>query len=297
MIPLKVGFAGLGRMGAPMATRIAAHGFPLTVWNRTPARAEALAASLAAQGARVAGTPRELAAGSGVVITMLSDGAAARSVWAGPDGLLAGCAPGTIGIDMSTTGLRAARDLASRAELAGVRFLDAPVSGSVALAEQGALTTMAGGDPCALAKALPVLQAITARQLHLGPPGAGAAMKLAVNIMIAAANQAVAEALALAAQAGIDPRDAYEALTASAASSPFLRYKRDAYLAPGDAPVSFTTALMAKDLQLALDIAGEAALPLALTGTAKESLDRACAAGFSDADFACVARLLRPGPA
>ena len=107
----------------------------------------------------------------------------------------------------------------------------------------------------------------------------------------------VAEVLALAAGAGIDPRDAYDALTVSAVSSPFLRYKRDAYLAADDVPVSFTTALMAKDLQLALDIAGETALPLAVTATAKESLDQACAAGFSDADFACVARLLRPRPA
>jgi 3-hydroxyisobutyrate dehydrogenase-like beta-hydroxyacid dehydrogenase len=290
MIPLKVGFAGLGRMGAPMAARIAGHGFPLTVWNRTTSRAE----PLASHGARVVGTLRELASGGDLVITMLSDGPAALEVWAGPGGLLEACAPGTIGIDMSTTGPRAARDIASRADAVGVRFLDAPVSGSVALAEQGRLTAMAGGDPCALAKALPVLQAMTAKQLHLGPAGAGAAMKLAVNIMIAAANQAVAEALALASGAGIDPRDAYEALTVSAVSSPFLRYKRDAYLGADDVPVSFTTALMAKDLQLALDIAGETALPLAVTATAKESLDRACAAGFSDADFACVARLLRP---
>jgi 3-hydroxyisobutyrate dehydrogenase-like beta-hydroxyacid dehydrogenase len=154
---------------------------------------------------------------------------------------------------------------------------------------------MAGGEPDTLAKALPVLHVITARQLHLGPSGAGAAMKLAVNIMIAAANQAVAEALALAAEAGIDSRDAYEALLASAVSSPFLRYKRDAYISADDTPVSFTAALMAKDLQLALDIAAETALALTLAVTAKESLDRACAAGFGDADFSCVARLIRPG--
>jgi 3-hydroxyisobutyrate dehydrogenase-like beta-hydroxyacid dehydrogenase len=292
MIPMKVGFAGLGRMGAPMAARIAEHGFPLTVWNRTAGRTE----PLARHGASVADTLHEVAAGSHVVITMLSDGEAALAVWAGPGGLLETCAPGTIGIDMSTTGPRAARDIASRADLAGVRFLDVPVSGSVALAEQGRLTAMAGGDPCALAKALPVLEAMTAKQLHLGPAGAGAAMKLAVNIMIATVNQAVAEALALSAGAGIDPRDAYDALTVSAVSSPFLRYKRDAYLAADDVPVSFTTALMAKDLQLALDIAGETALSLAATATAKKSLDQACAAGFSDADFACVARLLRPRP-
>ena len=293
MIPMRVGFAGLGRMGTPMAARIAEFGFPLTVWNRTAGRSD----PLASRGARTAGTLRDLAAGSNIVITMLSDGAAALSVWTGPGGLLESCAPGTIGIDMSTTGPQAAREIAARAEAADVPFLDAPVSGSVAVAEQGRLTTMVGGEPTVLARALPVLQAITANQLHLGPPGAGAAMKLAVNIMIAVVNQAVAEGLALAAAADIDPRDAYDAFLASAVSSPFLRYKRDAYLSLGDEPVSFTTALMAKDLQLALDIATVSELPLTLTVTAKQSLDRACVAGFGDADFACLARLLRPGTA
>jgi 3-hydroxyisobutyrate dehydrogenase-like beta-hydroxyacid dehydrogenase len=291
MIPMTVGFAGLGRMGAPMAARIAAHDFPLAVWNRTPDRT----GHLAGCGARVAGTPRDLATGSNVIITMLSDGPAALSVWAGPGGLLEGSAPGTVGIDMSTTGPHAAREIAAHAARAGVRFLDAPVSGSVTLAEQGKLTTLVGGEPSVLAWVLPVLQAVTAKQLHLGPQGAGATMKLAVNIMIGCVNQAVAEGLALTAEADIDPRDAYEAFLLSAVSSPFLRYKRDAYLSPGDEPVSFTTALMAKDLQLALEIAAVAGLPLTLTATAKESLDRASAAGFGDADFACLARLLRMG--
>lgn len=291
MSPLNVGFAGLGRMGVPMAARIAGHGFPLAVWNRTPGRADQLASSV-----RVAGTLRDLAKGSNVIISMVSDGAVALSVWADPGGLLEACAPGTIGIDMSTTGPHAAREIAACAGLAGVRFLDAPVSGSVALAEQGKLTTMVGGNASDLKWALPVLQAITGKQLHLGPQGAGAAMKLAINIMIGCVNQAVAEGLALTAEAGIDPHDAYEAFLTSAVSSPFLRYKRNAYLSPGDEAVSFTTALMAKDLQLALDIAEVAELPLTLTATAKESLDRACVAGFGDADFACLARLLRPEP-
>ena len=152
---------------------------------------------------------------------------------------------------------------------------------------------MAGGDPAALEKARPVLEVITARQLHLGACGTGAAMKLAVNIMIAATNHAVAEALALAAQSGISVRDAYAALTASAVSSPFLAYKRDAYLSDDDAPVSFTTALMSKDLQLALAIAGESGLALPLTAAARQTLEEACAAGLGDADFASIARLLR----
>jgi 3-hydroxyisobutyrate dehydrogenase-like beta-hydroxyacid dehydrogenase len=167
------------------------------------------------------------------------------------------------------------------------------VSGSTALAEQGTLTTMAGGPAEAFERVRPVLAALTARQVHLGPAGAGAAMKLAVNIMIAATNQAVAEALALAADAGITPASAYDTLAASAVSSPFLGYKRDAYLG-GDAPVAFTTALMAKDLELALDLAAAAGLPLPAATAARRSLADACAAGYADADFSCVARLLRP---
>jgi len=287
---VRVGFAGLGHMGLPMATRLADHGLTLTVWNRTASRA----APLAARGVQVAGSLPDLAAGSDVLITMLADGQAARDVWCGPDGLLAACRPGCTGVDMSTTGPAAAREIAAEAARHGADFLDAPVSGSTALAGQGALTTMVGGPAEAFERVRPVLAVLTARQLHLGPAGAGAAMKLAVNIMIAATNQAVAEALALAAGAGIAPASAYDTLAASAVSSPFLGYKRDAYLAEDDAPVAFTAALMAKDLELALDLAAAAGLPLPAATAARRSLADACAAGHADADFSCIARLLRP---
>lgn len=286
---MRVGFAGLGHMGLPMATRLAAHGFPLTVWNRTASRT----AALADRGVPVAGSPRKLAAASDVVITMLADSAAVRTAWCGPDGLLSGCRAGSVAVDMSTIGPNAAREIAAEAGRHGVDFLDAPVSGSTALAGQGTLTTMVGGSAAAFERVRPVLAVVTARQLYLGPPGAGAAMKLAVNIMIAATNQAVAEALALASQAGISADSAYDTLTASAVASPFLGYKREAYLAAGGVPVSFTTALMAKDLDLALGIAADAGLPLPVTTAARRFLDQACAEGFADADFACVAALVR----
>jgi 3-hydroxyisobutyrate dehydrogenase-like beta-hydroxyacid dehydrogenase len=286
---MRVGFAGLGHMGLPMAIRLDGHGFPLTVWNRNASRA----APLADRGIRLAGSPRELAAASEVIITMLADGAAVRAVWCGPDGLLSGCRAGCVAVDMSTIGPTAAREIASEAGRHGVEFLDAPVSGSTVLAEQGTLTTMVGGPAAGFERVRPVLAALTARQFHLGPSGAGAAMKLAVNIMIAATNQAVAEALALASQAGISADSAYDTLTASAVASPFLGYKREAYLTAGAAPVSFTTALMAKDLELALGIATGAGLPLPVTTAARRFLDQACAEGFADADFACVAALVR----
>jgi len=165
------------------------------------------------------------------------------------------------------------------------------VSGSVSLAEQGSLTVLAGGSRGAFERARPVLAELSKAQLYLGPSGAGAAMKLAVNILIAATNQAVAEALTLAEGAGIEPAAAYDALAASAVASPFLGYKRDAYLRPGRDAVSFTTALMRKDLDLALAVAGDVALPV--TAAAREFLAQTCAAGLADADFASVAQALR----
>jgi 3-hydroxyisobutyrate dehydrogenase len=286
---MNVGLIGLGHMGLPMACRLAAAGFPLTVWNRSPGRAGPAATA----GATVAASAPELAENSDVVITMLANGAAVRSVLSGPDGVLSACRPGTIVIDMSTIGPVAARDIAAEAAAHDVAFLDAPVSGSVALAEQGTLTAMVGGPPDAVERARPVLAVLTRAQFHLGPAGAGAAMKLAVNILIAASNQAIAEALTLAESAGIRRADAYDVLASSAVASPFVSYKREAFLHPDTAPVAFAAALMRKDLDLALSVAAPTGLPLPVASAARDFLDAACAAGYAEADFACVAELLR----
>jgi 3-hydroxyisobutyrate dehydrogenase-like beta-hydroxyacid dehydrogenase len=283
---MDVGFIGLGHMGLPMAGRLAGAGFPLTVWNRTPGRASPLTAA----GARLADSPAELAAASDVVITMLADGVATAQILCGDGGVLAACRPGSIVIDMSTIGPQAARELAARADTHGVAFLDSPVSGSVTLAEQGTLTAMVGGPADTLDRARLVLAAMTRAQFHLGPAGAGAAMKLAVNLIIAATSQSVGEAMALAATVGIDPSAAYDVLSASAVASPFIAYKRPSFTDPDGAPVAFTAELMAKDLRLAL---GVAALPLPVAEVTKDSLDQACAAGYAEADFACAMPYLR----
>jgi len=285
---MNIGFIGLGHMGLPMAGRLAASGAPLTVWNRTAGKA----APLVAAGATLAESPAGLAAVCDVVITMLADAAAVRSVLAGDGGVLAACRDGAVVIDMSTTGPRAARELAAEAARHGASFLDVPVSGSTALAAAGTLTALAGGSPAAFERVRPVLAELSQRQLYLGPAGSGAAMKLAVNIIIAATNQSVAEALALAEESGIDRARAYETLTASAVASPFISYKRDAFLHPGEGPVSFTTALMKKDLELAMEAAGPVPLPVTLA--ARDVLGTACEAGLADADFASVIQVLRP---
>jgi 3-hydroxyisobutyrate dehydrogenase-like beta-hydroxyacid dehydrogenase len=245
---VRLGFAGLGRMGQPMAANLMRSGHRLTVWNRTPSVCQLLAE----QGAEVADTPARLGAASDIVITMLADAAALEEVLAGQAGILNGAGPGCLVVDMSTIGPVAAGRLAVIAAQQGVGLVDAPVSGSVTSAESGALLTMVGGTAEQFARVQPVLAAMTARQIHLGPAGSGAAMKIALNMMIAATNQAVAETLLLAEHLGIDRESAHQVLLSSAVSSAFVSYKRDAFLSPAASAVAFTIDLMRKDLALAL---------------------------------------------
>jgi 3-hydroxyisobutyrate dehydrogenase-like beta-hydroxyacid dehydrogenase len=211
----------------------------------------------------------------------------------GPDGALAALAPGAVVVEMSTIGPQAARRLAAAAGERGVDLLDAPVSGSVTMAEAAKLTTMVGGPAEALERARPVLEAMTARQVHVGPSGTGAAMKLALNAVIALTNEAVGEALALAEATGIDRAVAYDVLASSAVASPFVQYKRDAYLDPEGAPVAFSVTLMQKDLALALALARDHAVPLPALAAAGEVLSLARRQGLGDADLSRVADVLR----
>jgi 3-hydroxyisobutyrate dehydrogenase-like beta-hydroxyacid dehydrogenase len=278
-------------MGLPMAQRILAAEFSLAVWNRTPTRAEALAA----QGARVAATPRDVARGAEVVITMLTDARAVEDVLLGEQGVFAGLAPGGVVVDMSTIGPVAARALAAEARSRGSSFVDAPVGGSVRQAEQGALTAMVGGEAAALERAKPVLAAMTKSHVHLGPSGAGAAMKLANNAIVAITHEAIAEALVFAEHQGIARESAYEVLANAAVASPLLLYKRAAFLDPANEPVMFTIALMRKDVDLALELAREQDVALPATSAAREVLDAACVAGLADGDVARVMDVIARG--
>jgi 3-hydroxyisobutyrate dehydrogenase-like beta-hydroxyacid dehydrogenase len=284
---LRVGFAGIGRMGLPMARNLLNAGFPLTVWNRTVERS----APLAADGADLALEPRQLA-GADVVVTMLSGGAAVRSTLV-DSGLLDAMHEGSVVVEMSTIGPRAIAELRASTDRAGVQLLDAPVSGSVSVAAAGQLFAMVGGDRNAYERATPVLDAMTKGHMLIGPSGAGAAMKLAVNAMIAVTNESVAETLSLAERAGIDPERAYEVLVSGALASPFLAYKRGAFLAPESEPVAFTSELMRKDLLLAEELAGDVGARLPAAEAAASVLDEAIERGLAQADMASVLSILR----
>jgi 3-hydroxyisobutyrate dehydrogenase-like beta-hydroxyacid dehydrogenase len=283
-----VAFLGLGRMGAPMAARLACAAHELRVWNRTP-RPELVPA-----GATAAATPAEAVAGARVAITMVADAGALDAILDGPGGLLAGAAPGTVLVDMSTIGPEAARAVAQRAAGAGLAFLDAPVSGSVPAATDGTLVAMVGGDAAALETARPALEAITRAQLHLGPVGAGAAMKVALNLMLAVVNQSIAETLALAEGAGIDRAAAYDVLAGGALAAPYVGYKRAAFTDPANAPVAFSVELMRKDVGLGLALASAGGVEAGAGEAAAALLDRALAAGLGARDVASVLELLTP---
>lgn len=281
---------GTGRMGAAMAARIAGAGFSLTVHNRTRARAVEVAGPL---GAAVAATPGEAAAMADVVVVSLADDAALRAAYAGPDGLVAGLRPGAVVADTSTVDPETVRALAPDVAAAGATLLDTPVSGSVATVQAGDLLVMAGGDPAALERARPVLGAFAARVVRVGPLGAGATMKLAVNGMVFALNGALAEALVLAERCGIERSAAYDVIAASAVAAPFVRYKRAAYERPDETPVAFALDLVAKDLDLITALAERVGAALPQGAAARATVREALAADLGARDMSAVAAVLR----
>lgn len=285
-----VGVLGIGRMGGSMARALAAAGFEVVCWNRTPAAAEALADEL---GGRAVARPADVAAAADVCVSMLADGPAVEAVFGGPDGLLAGARPGNVLIDSSTVSPSTIRGLEAAARAAGAGLLDAPVSGSVALAGSGGLTIMVGGETADLEYARPVLDALARTVFHMGPLGSGASMKLAVNAVIFGLNEAIAEALVLAEGAGIDRRLAYDVLAASAVGAPFVGYKRAAFLEPTNAPVAFALDLAAKDLRLIAELADEVGVPMPQAATNLGVIAAASTGGRGDRDFSIVADHLR----
>jgi 3-hydroxyisobutyrate dehydrogenase-like beta-hydroxyacid dehydrogenase len=274
-------------MGAAMAGTLLRAGEPVTVYNRTRARAEAI------EGVTVAGTAREAAAGAEVVIVSLADDDAARDAYERPDGLVAGLRSGTVVLETSTLSPGVVRELAPLVEERGAALLDAPVSGSVPLVERGELTFMVGGDAAALEAVRPVLDVLGKRVFHLGGHGAGAIMKLAVNAALHGLNQAIAEALVLAEKAGIERSAAYEVFASSALAAPFVLYKRAAYERPDETPAAFTLGLVAKDLALAAGLAAEAGTPMPQLTVNRNMVATAVDAGLAEADMSALAVLLR----
>jgi len=194
---------------------------------------------------------------------------------------------------MGTVGAAAVRALADEARAAGVALVDAPVSGSVSMAETATITAMVGAEPEVFAAVRPLLAAMTRAQFHTGPAGSGSAAKLAVNLALASLNQAVAEALVVARADGLDPEVFYDVLQASAVAAPYVSYKRETFLRPESADVAFPVSLLQKDVGLGLELAREHHLDLPVATTVGRVLENARRAGLADRDMAEVLLLLR----
>ena len=285
-----VAVVGTGRMGSAMARSLARGGLDLVLQNRTPETAQALASEL---GARAVSTPADAAAAADVVITMLANQEAVEAAWVGTEGLLDGARSGSVLVDMSTVPPSVIQSFAGRAADAGVGILDAPVSGSVPLAETGKLTIMAGGSSEDLERARPVLELLATSIHHIGPLGTAAALKLAVNTLIFGLNQSVSEALVLAERAGIDRGIAYDVFAAGAAGAPYVGYKRAAFIDPEGTPVAFSLDLAAKDLRLILELADSLGAPMPQTRVNQELVQAATSEFGPDRDTSIVATHLR----
>jgi 3-hydroxyisobutyrate dehydrogenase-like beta-hydroxyacid dehydrogenase len=285
----RVAFLGTGRMGAAMAGSLCRAGFEVAVWNRTPSKAEAVAREI---GARVHATAADAVSSAGVVLSSLADDEAVRDVY-GSDGAAAGLGAGTVVLEMSTIAPRTVRELLPAVEERGASLLDAPVSGSVALAEKGELTVMVGGDQQALDRARPVLEALSKRIVHVGDLGAGATMKLAVNALVHAINVAVSEALVLAERSGVERSVAYEVFASGAGAAPFVLYKRAAFERPDETPVAFSLDLVAKDLDLILSLAEEVGAPMDQAVVNASVVRAAVEAGLGPRDLSGIAVFLR----
>jgi 3-hydroxyisobutyrate dehydrogenase/2-hydroxy-3-oxopropionate reductase len=279
-------------MGSAMARRIHGAGFDLIVWNRDAAKAEALAAGT---GAAIAASAGEAAAAAGVVVTSLADDAALEAVYLGAGGIVEGIGAGSVAVDTSTVDPLTIRRVGDVVDSAGAGFVDCPVSGSVSTVESGALTIMAGGDPALVDRVTPVLASMSQSVILVGPRGAGAACKLAVNGLVHGLNVALSEALVLAERAGVERTIAYEVFASGAGGAPFVHYKRQAYENPEEAVVAFSLDLVAKDLELITGLGERVGAPMAQARTGLDIVRGAVAEGMGARDLSAIAEFLRAG--
>ena len=282
-----IGFIGLGIMGRPMAHNVRKAGYALVVYDLQPQAVDELTAA----GAQAASSPRAVAERCDVVLLCLPDSPDVQAAMQGPDGVLAGARTGQIIVDMSSISPVVARDLAAAVAATGAVLLDAPVSGGEMGARNGTLSIMVGGDAQALAQVMPVLQTLGSRILHMGESGAGQVTKACNQIVIAVTIEAVAEALVLAAKAGVDPAQVREALLGGHAFSKVLEHQGERFLRHDFSP-GFRTRLQYKDLNIALEAGRAYGAPLPATALVHQLYGALMAQGQSEPDHAILVTLL-----
>jgi 3-hydroxyisobutyrate dehydrogenase-like beta-hydroxyacid dehydrogenase len=282
-----LGFVGLGVMGSRMAKRLLDAGHTVTGYNRTKSKAD----WLLQEGMRWAESPRAVAEAAEVTFSMVTNTYALEAITEGPDGILAGLAPGKIYIDMSTVSPAASQQLAEKVAAEGAHMLDAPVSGSVITLEEGKLSIMVGGPQEAFERARPLLEDIGPKVTHVGVNGLAVTMKIATNLSLAVQMLAFSEGVLLAEKSGIQRETAVEVLLNSVIASPMVKYRGPFVLGmPEEA--WFDVNMMQKDMNLALELGQQMDVPLPTSATTNEYLTAARGMGLEQEDFAIIFEVL-----
>ena len=284
----RVGFVGLGTMGAAMAANLLRAGATLTVWNRTPGKA----AELTAKGAREAGSPADVASASDAIVVCVSDTPDVEAVLFGPLGIAAGARAGSVVIDCTTISSSATKEFGARLARQGVAMVDAPVSGGSEGARNATLTIFVGGEDGDVERVRPILAATGATITHLGPLGSGQAGKAVNQVIICGAYLSVAEGLILGMRAGLDPRRLVAALSGGAAQS-WVLANRSERMIRDEYPLGFRLALHRKDLRIALEMAADSGLVLPVARLTADLEDRLIGEGHGDEDMSALARAIR----
>jgi 3-hydroxyisobutyrate dehydrogenase/glyoxylate/succinic semialdehyde reductase len=281
---MKIGFIGLGIMGSRMAANLQKGGHTLIVHNRTRDKAEPLLAG----GAAWAGSPAAVAAQAEIVFTMLAPTQAVTNAALGPDGLLSALEPGRLWVDCSTVNPSCSREMAEQARARGLRFLDAPVTGSRSQAAQAALLFLVGGAADDLAACRPLLELMGNRITHCGGPGTGASLKIVINQLLGTGMAAFAEALVLGESLGLARAALFEALLGGPVAAPFLQFKRERIEQENYEPADFPLCWLQKDLHLAAVTAQETGAAMPVANAAKELYRLAIREGHGSEDFSAI---------
>lgn len=281
---MKVGFIGLGAMGRPMALHLHQAGHELAVWARRPA-------SIGDLPARVCATPAELGRCCEVVFTVITSSTDVAGVALGKDGLIEGMAPGSVLVDCSTIAPDAARHIAKKLGEKGIHLLDAPVSGGEQGAVDATLAIMAGGEAAVLERVRPLLDCLGKRIVHVGPNGAGQVAKACNQMIMVAAIQAVAEAMRLAAAAGVDAGKVRQALAGGSAASRVLDVMGER-MVRRDFSAGIEARLHHKDFGLVLEAARQSGVPTPLAAVVGQQLNALMAQGWGRDDTASLLRVL-----
>jgi 3-hydroxyisobutyrate dehydrogenase-like beta-hydroxyacid dehydrogenase len=289
---MKLGFIGLGVMGAPMAGHLARAGHEVTVYNRTRSKADAWVRQ---HGGRAAAMPREAAHGAAIVFSCVGNDDDVREIAAGAGGAFEGMAAGAILVDHTTTSAAVATELAALAQKRGLAFVDAPVSGGQSGAEQGVLTVMAGGDAAAFARAQPVIAHYARAVTLMGPSGAGQKTKMVNQICVAGVIEGLAEGLAFAVHARLDAKQVVDVISKGAATS-WQMENRGRTMVDGKFDFGFAVDLMRKDLRIAMEEARSNGAELPGTALIDQFYAKLQKQGHGRLDTSSLMKLLSASP-